>query len=743
MKRLKLTRLIAYLMCLVLLTGLMSGCTKKGDTSVSTASNSASAGASTSDSTTPGKEIAGASLADIARPRLVSGTNNDGAVQYTASVSDYSVADDFSNVQFTNLLNYQSDEMKEKLKKNLFVVSGDAGMEFFQLYEFNRYGQIPSFITVDSLLHTYHLYFMKLLKTTEKNYLFDLISTMTDKLYDKSLKDYDAFKDTEWESAALRNVEFFAVAKILICGGTKPAGLPSEAEAIVSSEYSKIMDASQITNCEICLKNEDYSQYKVRGYYEGDETLEKYFKTMMWYGRITFPADEEDLQRSALLISKSLAEVGADEWSAVYGVTSFFAGNSDDNGVAEYVPCIVKAYDGIVTNDDLKNNKEGFTKFYQAVQELPAPAVNSIPVHVTEDNVVKGFRLMGQRFTIDAYVMQNLIYRAVDANAAGEARMLPDVLDVPAVFGSETALNIALKEGAERFDGYSRNMQQLREVVNKIPSETWSQNIYSGWINAIVPVFAEKSEGFPAFMKSEEWLKKDLECFAGSFTELKHDTVLYSKPVMAEMGGGWEEEIDFRGYVEPEPEVYARMASLTRSMVDGLKKLNLLGTEDEADLNSIAEISDTLKNISIKELMGETLSNEEYEFIETYGGNMEHLWYNAYKDDNTEYIDIGEHPASLVVDIATDPNGSVLELGDGEPSVIYVVVPVDGTLRISRGVVYNFYQFTMPLDQRMTDNEWGKMIGTIPVDGEDGYPRYQKSSDIPEKPEWTMSYRAE
>lgn len=49
--------------------------------------------------------------------------------------------------------------------------------------------------------------------------------------------------------------------------------------------------------------------------------------------------------------------------------------------------------------------------------------------------------------------------------------------------------------------------------------------------------------------------KKNLESFLGSYTELKHDTVLYSKQMLAEMGGGME-EMDDRGYVEPEPEIF-------------------------------------------------------------------------------------------------------------------------------------------------------------------------------------------
>ncbi len=739
MKQFKIKRLFAGVMCLVLLTGLMAGCEKKAEVPAS-ASSASSSETSTSQSAQSGKEVVGTSLSGLAKPRLVSGTGDDGAGSYTVSVEDYKVDDDFSNVLFADQLQYESEEMREKLKNNLFVVSGEAGMEFFQLYEFNRYTQRPSFITVDSLLHTYHLEFMKLLKDSEKGYLCDILKNMTDKLYDRSLKDYDIYKGSDWESAALRNAEYFAVAKILLGGDA--SNLPAEAKEAVTSEVTKIGEAATIAESAICNKNEDYTQYKVRGYYEGDEILEKYFKTMMWYGRITFPTDTDDMQRSALLLTLAVNDVAASEWSAIYAVTSFFAGNSDDNGVSEYIPCIVSAYGEQVSSDDLKNKKDAFVTYLDAVKKLPAPAVNSIPVQTDENNVVQGFRLMGQRFTIDAYIMQNLVYRAVDMNEAGEARMLPDVLDVPAAFGSGKAFELALKEGADKFPGYTENMKKLQGIVSGIDPAMWNESLYAGWINAILPVFGEKGDGYPSFMKSPEWALKNLESFAGSFTELKHDTVLYSKPVMAEMGGGWEEEIDFRGYVEPEPVIYARIYNLTKAMADGLKGFNVISDADVESLNSLMEISDTLRNISIAELKGETLSDEQYNFIEEYGGYIEHIWYQVYADESTPSVDVGEHPASLVVDIATDPNGAVLELANGEPSVIYAVVPVDGTLRIARGVVFNFYQFTMPLDKRLTDNEWGHMIGTVPTEGADGYPEYHKSDDIPEKPDWTMSYRA-
>ena len=48
-------------------------------------------------------------------------------------------------------------------------------------------------------------------------------------------------------------------------------------------------------------------------------------------------------------------------------------------------------------------------------------------------------------------------------------------------------------------------------------------------------------------------------------------------------------------------------------------------------------------------------------------------------------LDAQEIPATLVTELATDPNGAVLRAANGRPAQLYVIVPVDGTLRISFG----------------------------------------------------------
>ncbi len=650
----------------------------------------------------------------------------------------YTVDPELGNVE--NLWQFyfpEDGQMIQKLAANGFVVCGNAGSEFFEVYESNRYSMIPNFITVDSMMHTYHIYFSYLLKNLEKNYLADSISQLSKQMLTDSLAQYDSLKGSEWENAAKRNAAFFTVGAKLLDDTTE---VNAEVADIVTYELEQIHQAKGIDWSQITDDEEDYSQYKPRGYYEGDDTLEAYFRAMMWYGRIHFKQESEELTRSALLITQALNEDAKayQLWESVYAVTSFFTGASDDLGICEYAPIMKEIYGEAPTTEDLTGNADSFSAFYNRTSQLPAPQINSIPICDGENNVIPGFRFMGQRFTIDASIMQKLIYSNVKENKEEEKRMLPDVLDVPAALGSDTALQILTESGAAEYQGYSENMDNLRESLSAADDTLWSASLYAGWLNTLRPLLEEKGEGYPVFMQNNEWTKKNLECFAGSFTELKHDTVLYSKQVMAEMGGGMDEEPDDRGYVEPEPLVYERFASLSSMTAEGLKAYGMLSSADEENLSLLTELAGQLLTISKKELSNEALTEEEYELIRCFGGNLEHFWYEAMTEDRDEGASFttSDCPAAIVVDIATNPNGAVLEAATGDPSMIYVVVQVDGKIKIAKGSVYSFYQFTQPIDDRLTDTKWRIMMG-IQAD-ENGNYNYDTKID---RPEWTKSYR--
>ena len=665
-------------------------------------------------------------------------SGNDGS-STSASVPAYTVNEDLSNI--TNLEQFYFQPGSEEarlLSENMFFVTSGYNKEFFETYESNRYSLTPSFITVDSMMHTYHLYFSYLMKTTERDYLSSSLSALSQTMFDASMAQYEVLKGSEWETAALRNVAFFAVGASL--QGISVSA-PAEASDVISQELANINAASSINTSPLTGTMIDYSQFAPRGYYEGDEQLEAYFRAMMWYGQIGFVQIEEELDRSALLMTLAMNGDAYSAWESIYTVTSFFAGASDDLSYYEYLPAIEAAYGGIPDTSALIGNTGAWENFRSIIAAMDPPAINSIPTvddhnsdtSSTEQN--KGFRFMGQRFTIDAAIFQKLIYENVQPNSSGEKRMLPDTLDVAAALGSDTAYDILKSQGETDYANYTENMDYLRTSFENAPDSVWSASLYSSWLYTLKPLLETKGEGYPSFMQSTQWATKDLETFAGSYAELKHDTVLYAKQVMAEMGGGELPQWDDRGYVEPEVEVWARFEKLATKTAEGLKSYGLLSAQDEENLNRLAEMAGQFRTMSEKELANTLLSDEEYDLIRNYGGNLEHFWLEALKDEG-ENITSGDFPAAIVTDIATDPNGTCLEIATGNPSTIYVVVPIDGELHICEGAVYSFYQFEQPIEQRMTDDDWRQMMGIATK--EDGTYSYDTKID---QPAWTQSYR--
>ncbi|MBR5969085.1 MAG: DUF3160 domain-containing protein [Lachnospiraceae bacterium] len=745
-------RILAWVL---LMTFLSVACSAGGSTTGQSAGQGASPQEGNSASQTAGTDETGGTVtAALPRPVLLrTEESGSGAAPVTAQIPAITVEADLSNVVNGFNTEYWPDEAKQQLARDHFIVLDYGSDEFYGIYEMNRYmNTIANFVTVDSIMHTYHLYFAYLQKTVETNHLSARLQSLSAAMLEQSLAQFQALQGSEWEDAAKLNLTFFAVGNLLIDPSFTP---PEEVAETAAQEAELILQAEGITASPMVAplvsdENEaleDYSQYKVRSYYAENETLERYFRTMMWYGRRIYTQREETLDRAALLMTVAMADSGMEDWDAIYAVTSFFAGTSDDAGYYEYRPLVEAACGGMPEVSALPGASAQWDAFHALTAETDPPAINDVPT-VDDDNgaddereEMKGFRFMGQRFSLDAAVFQELIYSRVGEDSNGQRRMLPSALDLTAALGSETALEILTAEGETGYQNYMEHMEELRKEIRNMPESSWSVSLSASWLNTLRPLLLEKGEGYPLFMQNENWKKKTLETFLGSWTELKHDTMLYAKQVMAEMGGGPLPEYDDRGYVEPEPELYRRLALMTSQTAEGLKAFGMLSEEDAVNLERLRSLAEKLETISVKELKNESLTAEEYELILAYGGELEHFWYDAvFREHEGGIYEPRDFPAALVADIATDPNGSVLEVAIENPVIIYVIVPIDGEPHLTSGAIFSFYEFPWPMNDRLTDRRWRYLIGSSP-DENGNFNWGENREEPPEKPAWTQDYR--
>lgn len=656
---------------------------------------------------------------------------------------DYSLPVNLGQVENMDLVDLSNVQL-DLLSNNGFVVVSPEQVqyrEFYQIYESGRYNSMPMFVTTDSVYHVYHLLFDKMLRDLETDYFIDDLKSLSSALLSATYQQYQSLRGTSLEEPALRNVAFFAVASQLL---GLPDPVPPEVSDLVSAELALINSASGEAISPIWDRPdlpvdkkliEVYGQYTPRGHYTRSEDLKMYFKAMMWYGRLTYRLDDDFETRRALLVTQAIRSATAADgtpaltlWKNIYEPTVFIVGKADDLGYQEYGALS----DQIFGNDpdlSLFADETLFAQFKQATESLPPPQINSMWVWIWQDQeqVTKGFRFMGQRFTLDSYVFGQVIWRKV--GTLEKPRGLPTALDFFAAMGSNEASNILVDMGENQYMNFDTQSAKVRSEISALGLDSWTQNLYWSWLYALQPLIEPKGSQFPAFMQTQAWTRKDLQTALGSWTELKHDTILYAKQVMAEMGGGGAPEPP-HGYVEPNPEAYARLLALAQMTNDGLEARGLLSDLIRVNLANLTSELAFLKDVSERELAGEALTNEEYWHIQYWGGTLEQFTLAAADTSDSMSRDLSDQKAALVADVATglDPQGSLvaLEEGVGRPTKIYVVLP-GSPIRLALGAVYSYYEFTVPSSSRLTDEAWQAMI---------------ESGTNPPQPAWTQMFIA-
>jgi len=652
---------------------------------------------------------------------------------FTEVEIDLSPNNDPYDFEASNLDSFLFTEaQREMLSTFGFVVApSNEDLLFHEYYNRLKDMGLPIFVTSDSLLHSFHILYDYSLRIAEMERFIGDLADITEAMLDRSEEIYSTSSGEVKESARF-NVSFFSVAMSLLDPGFSA---PDYVEDMVSSELELIESAQGISYSPLFGYREDYSQYVPRGHYTRNEELGRYFRAMMWYGRMTYRLKFPEQTRSAILLvltAQGLETDGnkvMDLWDDIYLTTSFFVGDADDLLIYDYAGVVVEVYGDEISLSDLNSN-DLLEQFTEKAKELPDPRINSSVITDQDDMVdeTKGLRFLGQRFIIDSYMFFELVYNNVlqyygDGEPftlvysdAGPIRGFPRGLDVFSVLGFENAALILEKEGDTDYIDYDSQIEMLREEVGAFSLEEWTRNLYTTWIYTLETYSDKYEKGWPSFMDSEVWELKELYTALGSWTELRHDTILYAKQSYTWEATAVPPMEETRGYVEPQAMLYGRLLSLTRMARDGLDDRNVLTDELRQKYDALDSLLASLIDISEKEIASEVLTDYEYKLIDDIGMYIEEITtFSAAVSEEMESE--ADSSIALVADVHTDVNSQmVLEEAVGYPYSIFVVVEIDGEVIVTQGPVFSYFEFKHPLDDRLTDEKWQEMLemGTNP-----------------------------
>ncbi|MCJ7751692.1 MAG: DUF3160 domain-containing protein [Armatimonadetes bacterium] len=659
-----------------------------------------------------------------------------------ALVPPYEVNPDLSNIANLKQFGALTPKQKELLAENAFFVAPADDQQLYFVYENNDYKVIPSFIASDAVLQLYHIFYDYTQREMEAERLIPLTEQITSHMLEQSLSMYRSLPPGDVRTAALKNVAYFGVAAKALGMETD---LPAPAPAMVAADWAKILAHAGRLDSAILPFKEDFTQYNPRGHYTRSEAMQRYFRAMMWYGRVPFPLEwpgerpDHEQIRQSLMITKILYDTeidGApaiDAWQRIYEPTAFYVETADDLTPDEWRGAALQVWGHLPTPDEL--TEEGkLDAFHDLAMQIRAPRIATFPEGaqgLVGMPTGPQFRFMGQRTVPDSYMLQQLVWSYV--GTPDTQRAFPKGLDILSALGSDRAYRILDEVYREtEYERYDSQMGKLRAEFASKTDADWRRNLYWGWVWVFKGLIEPPGAGYPSFMLTDAWLDKELNTALASWAEMRHDTILYAKQsYTAECGDGepYEEPPVPKGYVEPVPHVYHRLLWLTQATRQGLRDRDLLTDSLDESFGRMEDLLVFLETVSLEELADEPLTAAEYDQIRLLGAELEYLTNmvtTAIGGVKSGLISEADEDMAVIADVHTGPGSAeCLEEAVGHANHIFVVVPIQGSLYLTRGSVFSYYEFTHPAGDRLTDEKWQEMLET---------------GQAPPPPVWTSSF---
>lgn len=640
--------------------------------------------------------------------------------------------------------------------------------DFVAAYAYLKEKAVPIFITSDTLLHLYHVQFDETLKTVEEqtfyNDLWDMSQTLAAQM--KSIQKESSSPLVR--EAARTNTAYFSVVLEQLkpeaeqrqdrsFSEDKPNAyaftVPDDVRGQVAEENALIEAHRGFAASPIFSYQEDYSQYVPCGHYTRSEKLKNYFKAFMYLGRMGFllkggcadclvsepEAEKQTLQ--ALLIANEL-KAHPDlmkRWQRIYDVTSYYVGTADDLTPIAYIEAMNDVFGGRLNYTAADSAAIKKLKRELAQKRLPAiyggigdcTVRTDLPAPLAEQAdqclaSTQGMRLMGQRFVPDSWMMSQLVsppvgkylgetfaFTTVTAPSGDDVKGFPRGLEVMALLGSERAKELVDQGGDSNYQNYQPQFSSVKAEIDAFTDADWGKNAYWSWLRSLQALMKTYDSAFPPFMRSRAWEDKQLNATLASWAELRHDTILFVKQSYTFQGLGAagpnkpvKPKLPVVGYIEPVPEFYERLLALTRDTNTKLSRLNVLDDSGKDRLDRLEVLLTRVLELSRKELQNNSLTGDDYEFIEYFAGAIA----GAVSD-----VGAAGTKTTLIADVHTDGNTKqVLEEGGGYLDLLVVGYSLpDGRKLLGAGPIMSYYEFKHPMSDRLTDEEWRKKLGSF------------------------------
>ena len=481
--------------------------------------------------------------------------------------------------------------------------------------------------------------------------------------------------------------------------------------------------------------DQDYTQFRPRSHYTNSSFLKTYFMATKWLMRERFYLGDKNLASAALYLANAIP---TDEWnnnlSPLMEQINSLIWSDDDS----WIP-LFKLFYATELNWNIANFTEELHEklMKEAVhQRINSTAYKTSSTLETDEESAKSmldaFVYFWEKFTIDSYIFDLMTAGSAEVEFLKKpniqtALIVPDILQeyAPVTELVNLWLNKKGKDGlalenetcgengeiCKQISSYPEVKKEAQESASKVLEEDTllSATIYHKRLDLIGGLFT-KVKNEPYFKKSPLYVFKNLTTYLGSYTELKHDTLLYVKQAYAEMWGGGPDGCSISVF-PPELPVPKGYIEADVNFIDRLIELNDYTTQWFDNKVNFEEFNNYLlriRNIAIQQMNDEVISDDDFEWLRL---SYEKLNSMTYPRKLFGQPGIKLERGALIADIFTSEGWNPLYEAVGRPLLMALMVKDANGARIVLWPIFSHYEFyqadkILEWDQRYTDEDW-------------------------------------
>ncbi len=480
------------------------------------------------------------------------------------------------------------------LEKNRILISNRAYKQIFSAY---LSGDQPLFITSDSLLNAYHVLYEESVFRLENKMASRLPEILRFML--KNLEDTDDHLEGKPDLAARAKKR-----AMLVTGIAMKLMDPSfrfdddKLNTILAKETKKIVAAKGVEmpqwlgEPDTSFMALDYSRYEPRGFYRRTEKLKQYFRAVSWLQSIPFHIDRDEELLSILMLGNSVGGNRFDNYAMQQDFELFFQVYRSFIGSGDDWDLMSAARNRLYLNlngDDLQQRRERLLKKAER-QKKKALINDQIRLPPQDVNKIAGpeFRIITAYHTPSAILFQKTTDRR------RFSRDYPDGLAVPAALGSTFARRKLVDSGRHDF----------LKTIDSCRIYFRGKSLYLKYLNALKALVDDPEPDAPDFIKNKGWQAKTCNTVLAGWSQLRHTWALQAKQTVYYSCMTLVPE----GFVEPEPEFFARMADLAEATKRLLKQTGVFEPDYTHIVRSLEKYKAIIKGVENEEEQGEDIS---------------------------------------------------------------------------------------------------------------------------------------